>query len=447
MQRLHWESLSPAWSEFLTALFDDLEPLGHVLTAEDAGGFSALVVDAAATPDSHWGRAHEAHHLAVLEQHRDAILEFERDFDWCFVDMKTFQPSAVRPILRAVDFRNPLHLKILDYLRLSQSVMSGRLVGRRMAFLIFDEGQAGNPRLFGGAVLASARFSQRIRDRRLSWPPDYPRTSDKHDPAARARRVDGLGRIMQLSVACAVPPYNVLSGAWLAALAPFTRQGLDAFRSAMKTPDPNADLAMVVTTTGKGLTGAPFQGHRVCQLTTGVKAAQDAKGDLYAQARRADDIKPLRASFESLVSDQTRALACALFQAERPEHHASLKKPYRSAMAFALRRLGLRRSLFDGNQIGVHLGVLGEATLSALELGRARPANARPLITWDQAVAVWSRKFLPAPELVGDSADRLSMDAHRAAAQEKAARARRVPPGEIRLSSKLAPVLGPVDPD
>jgi hypothetical protein len=68
-------------------------------------------------------------------------------------------------------------------------------------------------------------YSQRLRDQHLGWTPDYPRTSVHFDERARAVRVTGLARMMQLSVACALPPYNVLSGAWLVALAPFTALG------------------------------------------------------------------------------------------------------------------------------------------------------------------------------------------------------------------------------
>jgi len=70
--------------------------------------------------------------LGPLEAHQDEILAFERDFAPIFVDMATFQPSAVRPILEIVDFKNQSHVRIVDYLKLYQTVTAGRLVGRRM---------------------------------------------------------------------------------------------------------------------------------------------------------------------------------------------------------------------------------------------------------------------------------------------------------------------------
>jgi hypothetical protein len=436
---LQLDPLVSSWSEFLVALFRDLAPLGHSVTRRPDGGFVIELLRAETIQDkSHWDRAHLLRHQAQLEAHRDEILAFERDFAPIFVDIATFQPSAVRPILEIVDFKNQSHLRIIEYLRLYQTVTAGRLVGRRMGLLIWDIGQTGDPRLLGAAVLASTRFSQRLRDRQLGWPTYYPRTSPKHDPAWRAVRVYGLGRMMQLTMSCALPPYSVLSGAWLTALAPFTAAGLDAFRHSLKIPDPDADLAAVVTTTGKAASGSPFHGHRIAQIAPGVSLIPGTKGDLYAQAKPGDDLRAPRASFEFLVSEEVRGMARELFRQEQPEQFARLRSPDRSAMAFALRRLKLRRWIFQGNEIGVHLGMLGEPTLGALRSGRSRPTNARPLLDWNQVVGVWSRRFLPAPELVGESADERTKGEHREARQKRLDRAREFPANLIRLSSRLA---------
>lgn len=344
MLTLHLGSLSPAWSEFVASLLADLEPLGHRLQTDDTGT-TLLIQEPWTRPDEAWKDLHQQRHRAYLAAHSDAVLAFERDYAPVFVDRAAFQPTAVRPVLQVVDFRNPAQTRVLDYLRMSQSVTAGRPVGRRMGLLIWDVGQTGGPRLFGGAQLSSARFSQRLRDQHLAWPPDYPKTSPRHDPAARALRIGGLNRVMQLSIACAVNPYAQLSGAWLAALAPFTDAGLDAFRRSLKRPDGDADLAAIVTTTGKGRSGSPFRNHRVVQLARGVGAAPGAKGDLYMRLSAGPTTPPLRASFEPLVSARTRELAIALFAAERPERFAALKRPERSAMA--LRPAPVRASPLD----------------------------------------------------------------------------------------------------
>ena len=429
--------LSSDWFEFARSLIGDLAPLGHRLQ-RDEDGITLFIEEPSDHEDKFWEPVHQLQHYRILLEHRDEILAFERDYEAFFVDPTTFQPTAVQPILQVVNFKNPDQMRVLEYLRLSQSVTAGRPVGRRMGLLIWDIGQAGGPKIFGGAMLASARFSQRIRDQRFGWPPDYPKTSSKHDSVARALRVTGLGRIMQLSMACAVPPYSVLSGARLVALAPFTAAGLESFRRSLKVPDVHADLAAIVTTTGKGISGSPFHGHRVGQLAPGVVAAEGARGDLYAKVKVPPEINPLRASFESLVGDSTRARALTLFRAEKPERYAQLRRPERSAMAYCLRRLGLRRWIYEGNEIGVHLGILGSATLPSLQSGKPRSSSNRPLIDWDQAVGVWSRRFLPAPENVGESADEDGKAAHRKARQARLERARELNADSYRLSSRLA---------
>ncbi|MGO6788724.1 hypothetical protein ACCS70_18910 [Rhizobium ruizarguesonis] len=442
MLRLHATSLNSDWSDFLLALFKDLEPLGHFARLEDDGaltiGTTVPLDRGASRYEDRWSRAHHKRHQDFLRQRRDEILSFERDFADLFVDMSTFQPSSVLPRLEIVDFDRPEHVRIIDYLKLYQSVTSGKAVGRRMGLLIWDVGQSGRPRLFGGALLASARFSQRMRDLRFGWEPDYPKTSEHHNPGARQIRVDGLARIMQLSVACALPPYSLLSGAWLAAMSPFTPLALTAFRQSLKITDRNADLAAVVTTTGMAVSGAPFRGHRVGQLAPkGVKAAPGAEGNLYSRARPTLDAPPLRASFLDLLSDDVLSRALKLFELERPDQFARLKSPQRAAIAYALRRLGLHRSLFDGNEMGVHIGVLGADTLDYLKSGKPRPAHARWMLDWEQVVDVWSRRFLPAPSPVGESATEATKQMHREGRQRRLAAAKDYPEDRIKLSGLI----------
>jgi hypothetical protein len=57
MQCLHWESLSPSWSEFVKALFRDLEPLGHSQKREADGSLTAEIREAGEVSDErHWDR-------------------------------------------------------------------------------------------------------------------------------------------------------------------------------------------------------------------------------------------------------------------------------------------------------------------------------------------------------------------------------------------------------
>ena len=140
MLRLDSEALSPAWSEFLISLIRDLEPLGYFARVEEDGAFTvgtAMPFDRGDIRyEQCWHHAHARRHQALLEQHRAEILAFEDEFAQLFVDMPTFQPSAVRPVLQAVDFSRPDHMRIVEYLKLYQSVTTGKAVGRRMGMLI-----------------------------------------------------------------------------------------------------------------------------------------------------------------------------------------------------------------------------------------------------------------------------------------------------------------------
>ena len=183
--------------------------------------------------ENFWDEAHQICHQKELEEHRDEILRFERDFDQFFVDMATFQPSAVRPVLEIADFHREEHKRIIEYLRLTQSVTSRKLVGKRMGLLIWDVGQTGDTRLFGAAILASARFSQQIRDQRFGWPQTIPKPVANMTPK-RGHPREWFEQNHAAVDSLRVPPYNVLSGAWLAAIAPFTAKGLEAFKDSHK---------------------------------------------------------------------------------------------------------------------------------------------------------------------------------------------------------------------
>lgn len=352
--------------------------------------------------------------------------------------MQLFQPSAVRPALEIVDFKHSRHCEIIDYLGLYQSVTSRKRVGRQMGLLLWDRGQTDHVPLIGAAVLASPRFSQRLRDQHIGWKPDYPKTSRHFDPRARDIREAGLARMMQLSVACALPPYNLLAGAWLVALAPFTEAAQQAFTRAIRTPDADADLAAIVTTTGKAPSGTPFRGHRVKQLTNGrVEASPRASGNVFARARPDEDVPPLRASFEGLVSRETKRRARDLFAVEEPARYASSRDLDSDAISYTLRRLGLRRSLFDGNEMGVHIGMLGADTEAYLRDGTVRPHSKRPRLDWEQAVAVWTKKFLPQSDNVRETATPETIAEHRAARQRRSQAARAYPQERIPLSYLL----------
>ena len=398
MRRVVTGQLSSSWSDLLQLLFRDLRLLGHSVVPFPNGGFEIRVAELGDFAPDKDGRinfydaAHEIRYAAFLPQHANFIQSFEREHADIFARMDAFQPSAILPTIEVVDFADPRHKAIIEYLCLYQTVTSRKQVGRRMGLLKWDTGQTAHRPLIGAAILASARWSQALRDHYLGWAPDYPKTNRRHNAQARAIRMAGLARMMQLSAACALPPYNLLSGAWLIALTPLTAPGQEAFaRAARNEPDP--DLAVIVTTTAKGASGAPFRNHRIKQLT---KGHINSAGDVFVRAAPTADLPALRASFTDLVSPETVQAACDRFQAEFPlvpKHDIEDK-----AVRHMLRRFKIKPDIFDGNEIGVHIGMLSPETKDYLSTGKPRPLNKRPRLNWDDVIAVWLRKFLPQSE-------------------------------------------------
>ncbi|MCV7001582.1 hypothetical protein [Mycolicibacterium alvei] len=351
-----------------------------------------------------------------------------------------FQPSAIQPTLEIVDFADSRHRAIVDYLAVSQSVTSRRRVGRRMGLLVWDDGQTGHRPLIGAAVLASARYSQRLRDRHLGWRTHYPKTSAHFDEDATSIREAGLARIMQLSIACAMRPYDVLSGAWLIAAAPFTEVGQRAFELACKKQD-DPDLAAVVTTTGKGPSGFPFRNHRLGQLSRHrFSADTGANGNLYTHIHPASESDTLFASFEGLVSAKTVDLACALLQNERPDRFATAKDVRRYAVTYGLQRTGHTRRLFHGNEMGVHIGMLGGETRDHLTQGTSR--RDRPRLDWDDVVKIWTGKFLPPSDGSDETATADTKNDHALARRKRLARAHKYPQEQVPLSFYITPAGG-----
>ena len=84
----------------------------------------------------------------------------------------------------------------------------------------------------------------------------------------------------------------------------------------------------------------------------------DAKGDLYAQIRREPETEPLRSSFGSCSARKSVRWPATL-QGGTARAICELKvlrieRPWQ----FTFQRLGLRRSILKGNEIGIHLGLL-----------------------------------------------------------------------------------------
>lgn len=389
-------TLSATWSKFALALLRDLEPIGY--DAQFVDGELSVRMTVPIDLDSvtaFWARAHRLRHRLLLAEHADSIRAFESSHGDVFTRMDRFQPSTVQPTLQIVDFSSDRDRSIVEYLRLYQSVTTGRRVGRQMGLLVWDDGQTAHRPLIGAAVLTSPRYSQRLRDHYLGWTTHRSRASPQFDEDAKRVREDGLARMMQLSMVCALRPYSKLAGARLVAMAPFTEVGQQAFASACKSQaDP--DLAAIVTTSGKGPSGFPFRRQRVGQLSNNtIQCAPGAKGEVFTHIRPSVAAAPLYASFENLVSVDTIRQARELFEDEQPQRAATAKDVDRVAISYALRRLGMSRRIFRGNEVGVHIGMLGHETMGHLSCGTPRPTHGRPRLKWSDVVNVWTNAFLP----------------------------------------------------
>ncbi len=431
MRRVFTGKLSSSWSDLLQLLFRDLGPLGHSVAPMSEGCFEIRIADIGDFPLDKNGRvsfydaAHEITYRAFLPTRADFIQTFEAEHADIFARMKLFQPSAILPTLEIVDFTSWRHKAIIEYLCLYQTVTSRKQVGRRMGLLVWDAGQTAHRPLIGAAILASPRWSQALRDHHLGWASDFPKTSNQYNARERAIRMVGLSRMMQLSVACALPPYSLLSGAWLMALAPFTMNGQEAFVRAVRD-ESDPDLAIVVTTTAKGASGAPFRNHRIKQLTRGHI---DTAGDVFVRVAPDADHPALRASFKDLISPETVQVACDLFQVEFP--YASKNAMEAKAIQLMLRRFKIKSDIFDGNEIGVHVGMLNPETKDYLSAGKPRPPNKRPRLNWDDIIAVWVRKFLP-------QAESDKSEDHKVSRRRRAEAARAYPEDQIPLSYRLS---------
>jgi hypothetical protein len=145
-------------------------------------------------------------------------------------------PERIKPTLRFCE--SPDDMDLFEYCRLSQSVPSGRRIGRQVRILVFDEGQDRNPMVMGALGLASPTYALACRDSFLAW----------SGTEARRRKEVGLRRVMDLHLSVALYPYSaMLAGKLLAALAATETVARAVFR---KYADP---LLALTTSCSSGL--------------------------------------------------------------------------------------------------------------------------------------------------------------------------------------------------
>ena len=186
------------------------------------------------------------HEHAVAERReaaRAALEGLEEQLLWRMLPSADLDPAAIRPALRLVDtFRHP-DAPLWRWLSLHWSVPVSAGYGRRLRFLVVDEGHGGA--VMGLIGLGDPVFAMSSRDRWVGW---------DHE-----RRRTALSDVMDAFVLGAVPPYrDVLAGKLVAMLAVSTevRQAFrNKFRgrtSLISERAPDARLALVTTTSALG---------------------------------------------------------------------------------------------------------------------------------------------------------------------------------------------------
>jgi hypothetical protein len=213
------------------------------------------------------------------------------------------------------------------------------------------------------------------------------------------------------------------------------------------------------------MTGTPFQRHRIVRLADSEAGAHCLRGggDLY---KRLDSPTPLRARFERLISRETFNALRRLHEIEDPDAVSKLNNRFKqhleqakgtrrriavqsdvvlserldsAGLSFFLRRLGLHRSLLDGNDMGVHLGAVGRDTIPALRTGR--PRQDRPVLEWSRAVEEWKSKFAQRP-IVDRQITSKDQQRHDDAIRKRREQAQSTTLRDAKLSSRLAHTAG-----
>jgi hypothetical protein len=443
---------------FVKSLFTDLGPVGFEISEHD--GQLRIVQSAPNSTIFHRNFYREAHlrlHRKTIASKWQFVVEFEGTYGpSVFVEGHKLNLAGIDPRLRSVDLRKKANpslrdCAIVDYLRLYQTVGSRQSVGRENVYILEDHGQENRP-IMGVLVLASPRYYQPHRDAVLGWPsPSEIRSlSLRKQQIAERIRLKGLNRMMQLAICCALPPYSRLGAASLLAVAPFVGAVRDDFRSRWHHPRYNRDpdLAAVSTTTSMGLTGTPFQALYTPMFFD--SAISDVRGEkwnesntVYARLNKQHPWLPNTpigardpiARFDQLLSSDTWNLALgvagpAIDPKRRQWLLENMSKGLRKRIfAHVIQHLGLTKRIFLGNPMGVFLGAVDKPALEALRVGL--PRDARPILSWEKAVARFKDEFDPveSKKLVGIE--------RRRAVHERINRAAQTGLREIRLSSHL----------
>ncbi|WP_329133216.1 DUF4338 domain-containing protein [Streptomyces sp. NBC_01476] len=191
----------------------------------------------------HLRRLHSEAVGASRERARKALAGHEDALVSRLAAGKDIDPRKIRPALVHVDDYRSQDSAMWRWCALHWSVPVSSGYGRRLRFLVVDEGH--EDRVMGLIGLADPVFALKARDAVIGWSPQ--------------QRQERLACVMDAFVLGAVPPYSHLLAGKLTALLTTSREVRDTFaeRYGHKTTriagrDPDAQLALVTTASALG---------------------------------------------------------------------------------------------------------------------------------------------------------------------------------------------------
>lgn len=180
---------------------------------------------------------------AQRERARGALARREPRFLERLATGQDVDPARIQPRLLLITDRRSEDGLLWRWCSLHWSIPVSSGYGRRLRFLVVDEGHGG--KVMGLIGLADPVFALGCRDTRIGW--------------TREDRTERLACVMDAFVLGAVPPYTDLLGGKLAGLLTGSAEVRDAFSSKyghretlISQRDPDAHLALVTTSSALG---------------------------------------------------------------------------------------------------------------------------------------------------------------------------------------------------
>jgi hypothetical protein len=180
--------------------------------------------------------AQRAKSANTLRRHEDSFL-------LKLADGNNIDPASIKPALVPINDRRSFDGLLWRWCSLHWSIPVSSGYGRRLRFLVVDEGNGGQ--VMGLIGLADPVFALGVRDAWIGW--------------NHVTRRERLANVMDAFVLGAVPPYNALRAGKLVALLATSKDVRSAFadryghrQTLISQRDPNAHLALVTTTSALG---------------------------------------------------------------------------------------------------------------------------------------------------------------------------------------------------